>query len=320
MTRYREPDLSRVRTVAIGTRANKVDQTLLATAPGADRSFHAFFDSLPHVLAADHLRTVAAAIASASRARRGVVVLVGGHVIKVGLGPLLAGWIREGVVTHVALNGAAAIHDAELAAFGGTSEDVERGLKDGTFGMAEETGALMNAAINAAHAKQQGMGEGLAAALAGRTDLPGRDVSVLLACHQHQVPVTVHAALGAEIIHQHRDTDGAAIGATSHRDFRRLAGSLPDLHEGGVVLNLGSAVVLPEVFLKALSIARNLNDGKPAGFLAADFDMIRQYRPRMNVVERPTRDAGTGIMLTGHHEILFPLLVWAVADLRRSSP
>jgi hypothetical protein len=316
MTRYREPDLSRVRTVAIGTRPNKVDRTLLAQAPGDDRSFHAFLDGLPHVLAADHLRTVAAAIASAARDRRGVVVLVGGHVIKVGLGPLLARWIAQGIMTHVALNGAAAIHDFELAAFGGTSEDVERGLKDGTFGMAEETGAVMNAAINAAHQQNQGLGEGLASALANSSDLPGRDVSVLLACHQHGVPVTVHAAIGADIIHQHPLSDGAAVGATSHRDFRRLAGSLPDLDQGGVVLNLGSAVVLPEVFLKALSIARNLNAGKPAGFLAADLDMIRQYRSRMNVVERPTRDSGTGIMLTGHHEILFPLLVWAVEELR----
>lgn len=315
MSRYREPDLSRVRTVAIGTRPNKVDRTLLAQAPGDDHSFHGFLDSLPHVLAADHLRTVAAAIASAARAKRGVVVLAGGHVIKVGLGPLLARWIAQGIITHIALNGAAAIHDFELAAFGGTSEDVERGLKDGSFGMAEETGAAMNAAINAAHQQGQGLGEGLAAGLASRSELPGRDVSVLLACHRHGVPVTVHTTIGAEIIHQHPLSDGAAVGATSQRDFRRLAGSLPDLDQGGVVLNLGSAVVLPEVFLKALSIARNLNAGKPAGFLAADFDMIRQYRPRMNVVERPTRDSGTGIMLTGHHEILFPLLVWAVEDL-----
>ncbi|HWA59013.1 MAG TPA: hypothetical protein VG692_17275 [Gemmatimonadales bacterium] len=320
MSRYREPDLSRVRTVAIGSRANKVDRTLLAHAPAGDRSFHAFLDSLPHVLAADHLRTVAAAIASAARARRGMVVLIGGHVIKVGLGPLLAEWVRQGVVTHVAMNGAAAIHDFELAAFGGTSEDVEAGLKDGTFGMAEETGALMNTAISTAHRETQGLGEGLAAALAARGELPGDDVSVLLACHRAGVPVTVHAAIGAEIIHQHPLTDGAALGATSHRDFRRLAGSLPDLDQGGVVLNLGSAVVLPEVFLKALTISRNLNAGKPAGFLAADFDMIRHYRPRMNVVERPTRETGgKGIMLTGHHEILFPLLFWAVEDLRARS-
>jgi hypothetical protein len=313
---YREPDLRRLRTVAIGTRPNKVDRTLLARIPGPDRSFHAFLDSLPHILAADHLRTVAAAIASAAGAGRGVVLLVGGHVIKVGLGPLLADWVRQGIATHLALNGAAAIHDFELAAFGGTSEDVERGLKDGTFGMAEETGAEMNAAIRAAHAAGQGLGEGLADGLARRAQLPGAEISLLLACRERQIPITVHTAIGAEIIHQHPAADGAALGETSLRDFRRLAGSLPDLHEGGVVLNLGSAVLLPEVFLKALTIARNLGGGKPTGFLAADFDMIRHYRPRLNVVERPTRAGGTGLLITGHHELLLPLLAWAVRDAR----
>ncbi|MFN8647843.1 MAG: hypothetical protein U0104_13825 [Gemmatimonadales bacterium] len=314
MTGYREADLSRVRTVPIGDRPNKVDGSLLATPPGAQRSFGAFLDSLPHVLAADHLRQVAAAIASAARARRGVVALVGGHVIKVGLGPLLAAWVRDGILTHVALNGAAAIHDFELAAFGGTSEEVERGLGDGTFGMAEETGAELNRAVTAAHRAGWGFGEGLARDLAGRARLPGASASVLLACQAHGVPVTVHAAIGAEITHQHPAADGAALGETSHRDFRRLAGSLPDLHDGGVVLNLGSAVVLPEVFLKALTIARNLGDGKPSGFLAADFDMIRHYRPRMNVVERPTRAGGVGVQLTGHHEVMIPLLAWAVRE------
>ncbi len=314
MSGYREPDLTRLRTVAIGARANKVDQSLLATTPGSDRSFHAFLDSLPHVLAADHLRTVAAAMASARRASRGIVILAGGHVIKVGLGPILADWVRSGLVTHVALNGAAAIHDFELAAYGGTSEDVERGLSDGTFGMAEETGAEMNAAILAASAAGRGLGEGLGRALVARSSLPGGEASVLVACEKAGVPVTVHVAVGADIIHQHPKADGAAIGDTTHRDFRRLAGSLPDLGDGGVVLNLGSAVILPEVFLKALTIARNLANGQPTNFLAADFDMIRQYRPRLNVVERPTRGTGTGLLLTGHHEIMIPLLAWAVRD------
>jgi len=314
MSGYREPDLTRLRTVAIGARPNKVDRSLLASPPGTDRSFRGFLDSLPHVLAADHLRTVAAAMASAKRAGRGVIILVGGHVIKVGLGPLLAEWVATGLVTHIALNGAAAIHDYELAAFGGTSEDVERGLIDGTFGMAEETGAEMNAAIAAAHSAGRGLGEGLGQALTARSSLAGGDASVLVACERAGVPVTVHVAIGTDIIHQHPAADGAAIGETTHRDFRRLAGSLPDLHEGGVVLNLGSAVILPEVFLKALTIARNLDAGRPTGFLAADFDMIRQYRPRLNVVERPTRGAGTGLLLTGHHELMIPLLAWAVRD------
>ncbi len=320
MTDYREPDLSRLKTVPIGARPSKVDRALLATPPGDDRSFAAFLASLPHVLAADQFRRVAAAVAAAARGRRGVVLLLGGHVIKVGLGPLVAEWARLGIVTHVALNGAAAIHDYELAAFGGTSEEVEQGLADGTFGMAAETGAEMNAAILAAHRADRGLGEGLAAALAARRSLPGESGSILLACHRHGVPVTVHAAIGAEITHQHPSADGAAIGATSHRDFRRLAGSLPALHDGGVVLNLGSAVVLPEVFLKALTIARNLGEGRPTGFLAADFDMIRHYRPRMNVVERPTREGGTGILLTGHHELMIPLLAWAVREALEAVP
>jgi hypothetical protein len=309
---YREADLRRLTTVPVAGRRNKVDPSLLATPPGADRSFAAFLDSLPDVLAARDLRSVIAGVAGAARARRGVVLLVGGHVIKVGLGPLLRTLLARRVVTHVALNGAAAIHDFELAAFGGTSEDVESGLADGTFGMAEETGAEMNSAISAAAATSQGMGEGLARALAARRRLPGAEASVLLAALRYEVPVTVHAAIGAEIIHQHPAADGAAIGATSHRDFRRLAGSLPDLDEGGAVLNWGSAVLLPEVFLKALSIARNLNGGRPANFLAADFDMQRHYRPRVNVVQRPTRSGGSGYLLTGHHEIMIPLLVWGV--------
>lgn len=309
---YREADLSRLRTIPVAGRRNKLDASLLASPPGADRSFAAFLTALPDVLAARDLRAVVDAVAAAARGRRGVVLLVGGHVIKVGLGPLLRTLIARGVVTHVALNGAAAIHDFELAAFGGTSEDVESGLADGSFGMSEETGVEMNAAVAAAALAGQGMGEGLARALAVRSSLPGREASVLLAAEAHDVPITVHAAIGAEIIHQHPTADGAAIGDTSHRDFRRLAGSLPSLDQGGAVLNLGSAVVLPEVFLKALTIARNLGHGRPTHFVAADFDMQRHYRPRVNVVQRPTRAGGTGYQLTGHHELLLPMLVWGV--------
>jgi predicted ATPase len=310
---YNEADMGRVRTVPIGARHNKVDPSLLATPPGDDRSFSAFLDSLPDLLAARDLRAVIAGVAGARRADRAVVLLVGGHVIKVGLGPLLVDWLRRGVIAHLAFNGAAAIHDFELAAFGGTSEDVESGLADGTFGMAEETGAEMNAAVAAADRAGQGMGEGLARALAARATAPGGEASVLLAALRHDVPITVHAALGAEIIHQHPTADGAALGSTSLRDFRRLAGSLPALHQGGAVLNLGSAVVLPEVFLKALTVARNLGGGRPTHFLAADFDMQRHYRPRVNVVQRPTRAGGQGYLLTGHHELLLPLLFWGVS-------
>jgi hypothetical protein len=311
---YREADLSRLRTIPVAGRRNKVDSALLADPPTPSASFADFLDSLPDVLAARDLRAVIAGVAAAARQQRAVVLLLGGHVIKVGLGPLVNAWIELGVVSHLALNGAAAIHDFELTAFGATSEDVESGLADGSFGMAEETGAEMNAAITAAAAAGQGMGEGLAGALAARSSNPGISASVLLCALRHDVPVTVHAAIGAEIIHQHPKADGAALGSTGHRDFKRLAGSLIDLHDGGAVLNWGSAVILPEVFLKALTIARNLNQGRPTHFLAADLDMQRHYRPRLNVVQRPTRLGGSGYLLTGHHEIMIPLLVWGVVE------
>src|SRR5213594_1514886 len=311
MTDYREADFSRLKTVPIAQRPNKVDPSLFAHPPGGDASFTAFWDSLPDILAAKDLRVLARQLVKAA-GRRGVVAMLGGHVIKVGLGPLFGELIRRGVITHLALNGSAAIHDFELAAYGGTSEDVAAGLADGTFGMAEETGREMNAAIADGARAGQGMGEALVAYLTRRPQLAAPEVSVLLAAAERAVPVTVHATLGADIIHQHPAADGAALGATSHRDFKRLAGSLPALHDGGVVLNLGSAVVMPEVFLKALTVARNLGGGKPTGFTACDCDMQRHYRPRVNVVERPTLAGGLGIQLTGHHEILIPLLAWAV--------
>jgi deoxyhypusine synthase len=282
--------------------------------PGDDHSFHAFVESLPDVLVARDFRAVVDAIAGAARRGRGVVVMLGGHVVKTGLAPLLADLMRRGVITHVAMNGSAAIHDYEIARFGATSEDVAAGLRDGTFGMADETGREMNEAFVAGMRGAQGMGESLGRALEARSDLANPELSVLLAARRHGVPATVHAAIGAEIIHQHPAANGAAIGDTSHRDFRRLAASLDDLDDGGVVLNLGSAVIMPEVFLKALTIARNLNAGRPQGFVSVDLDMQRHYRPRMNVVQRPTLHSGKGYEITGHHEIMVPLLVWAVID------
>jgi hypothetical protein len=311
MTEYREADVSRLKTVPIAQRPNKVDPSLLAHPPAGDRDFAAFWSSLPNLLAAKDMRELVQQLARAT-GRRAVVVMLGGHVIKVGLGPLLRELVRRGVITHLALNGSAAIHDFELAAYGGTSEDVAAGLADGSFGMAEETGREMNAAIADGARAGKGMGEALTDYLARRPRLVAPEASLLLGAAERAVPVTVHATVGADIIHQHPAADGAALGATSHRDFKRLAGSLPALHDGGVVLNLGSAVVMPEVFLKALTVARNLNEGRPTGFTACDCDMQRHYRPRVNVVERPTLGGGRGIQLTGHHEIVIPLLTWAV--------
>src|SRR5216110_4031282 len=230
MTHYREADFSRLKTVPIAQRPNKVDPSLLAHPPGGDSSFTAFWDSLPDILAAKDLRTVARQMAKAT-GRRGIVAMLGGHVIKVGLGPLVRELIRRGVITHLALNGSAAIHDFELAAYGGTSEDVAAGLADGTFGMAEETGREMNAAIAERARAGQGLGEALVEALRRRAGLAAPEASLLLAARERGVPVTVHAAVGADIIHQHPTADGAALGATSHRDFKRLAASLPALHD-----------------------------------------------------------------------------------------
>jgi hypothetical protein len=290
-----------------------------ASPPGKDRSFSAFLKSLPDVLVARDFLRVVNAIASAAKKKRAVVAMLGGHIVKTGLAPLLIDLMNRGVITHLAMNGSAAIHDYEIARFGATSEDVARGLVDGTFGMAEETGRGMNEAFSAGMKNGWGMGEALARALE-ETSLSNPELSVLMAASRLGIPCTVHAALGAEIIHQHPAADGAAIGDTSHRDFRRLAASLAALHDGGVVLNLGSAVIMPEVFLKALTIARNLNDGKPTGFTTCDLDMQRHYRPRVNVVQRPTQGSGKGYEITGHHEIMVPLLVWGVVEAIDNHP
>lgn len=281
-----------------------------------DRSFGAFLRSLPDVLAARDVRRVIDAVAQAA-GQRAVVVMLGGHIVKTGIAPLLLELAHRKVITHFALNGSAAIHDYEVARWGGTSEDVAAGLRDGSFGMAEETGREMNDAFVRGAAAGWGMGESLVRALAERTDLRHPELSLLRGAHDAAVGVTVHAAIGAEIIHQHPGADGAAIGATSHRDFRRLAAALPALQDGGVVLNLGSAVIMPEVFLKALTIARNLGKGRPTNFTTCDFDMLRHYRPRVNVVQRPTLAGGAGFEITGHHELMIPLLVWGVLERMR---
>jgi hypothetical protein len=285
--------------------------------PSGDRSFRAFLRALPDVLAARSFVQVVDAIVAAARAQRAVVAMLGGHVVKTGLAPVILDLMHRRVVTHVAMNGSAAIHDYEIARFGATSEDVAAGLRDGTFGMADETGREMNETFRSAHGRGEGMGEGLARALTeadSQGDLTNPELSIMLGAHRLGITPTVHAAIGAEIIHQHPAADGASIGATSHRDFRRLAHSLIGLDRGGVVLNVGSAVIMPEVFLKALTISRNLHDGRPNDFVACDLDMVRHYRPRMNVVERPTLHGGVGYEITGHHEIMVPLLAWAVID------
>ena len=314
-----EADLSRLRTVPIARRPSKVAAEEFAHPPSTDRSFRAFLDALPDILVARDFRKVVAAVVSAAKAGRGVVLMLGGHVVKTGLSPVIIELMRRRVVTHIAMNGSAAIHDYEVARFGATSEDVAAGLRDGTFGMADETGRGLNEAFILGRDQQLGMGEAVAVALSREPVLAHPELSLLLQAHQLEVSATVHAALGAEIVHQHPSADGAAIGDTSLRDFRRLAASLTSLHDGGVVLNVGSAVIMPEVFLKALTIARNLNEGRPIGFTTCDLDMQRHYRPRVNVVQRPVLAGGQGFEITGHHEIMVPMLAWAIIEQLESA-
>lgn len=310
-----------LRRVPVASRPDKVDTDDFASPPTVGGSFHEFLDSLPRILQADAFRAVSRAVADAASAGRTCLWMLGGHVVKTGLNPILIDLMERGAVTHIAVNGSTVIHDYEACRWGGTSEDVEAGLTDGTFGMAEETGRDMNLAIVRGAAAGTGLGQALADDLAARDDNRHPEISLLLAARRLGVGLTVHAAIGAEIIHQHPEADGAAIGASSYADFLALSRALAGLDGGGVVLNVGSAVLLPEVFLKALTIRRNLENGRPRDFVAADFDMIRHYRPRVNVVERPTRTGGgRGYQITGHHEIMIPLLAWAVAEALDTKP
>jgi hypothetical protein len=309
MAKYKQIDLSAVRTISIRSRKSKVSPKDFARPidPRKD-SVAGFIDSLPRILAADELRRLVDDIDRSRRKKKPVVFMIGAHVIKVGLSALIIDLVQRGVVTHVAMNSAAAIHDVETAMWGQTSEDVAVNILDGKFGMARETGEFINKAlVKAMTESDEGYGEALARKLIA-LKAPNQSLSILAGCYREGVPVTVHAAIGTDIVHQQPTMDGAATGETSFRDFKILANSVKDLTGGGVVLNIGSAVILPEVFLKALTVARNLGF-KAEGFTTANFDMIRQYRPQVNVVERPTQRHGHGYNFVGHHEIMVPLLV-----------
>jgi deoxyhypusine synthase len=309
--KLRPIDPLRARTRKIGTLARKVRRSQFAAPLKAGASIGEFIAALPAALAANDFRDLARAIAAARRGRRTVLLMMGAHPLKVGLGPLLCELIRDGTVSAIATNGAAIIHDFELALAGRTSEDVAAELIDGSFGMVEETGAFLSAAAKLAQCDGIGLGAAVGREIA-RAGLKYRAGSVFAVAHEMGVPATVHVTLGADIIHMHPAADGASIGAASMADFHRLTAVIATLARG-VVVNLGSAVVMPEVFLKALNLARNLGH-RVDRFTAADMDFIRNYRPRMNVVERPTQGGGRGIVLTGHHEIMFPLLIAAVRE------
>jgi hypothetical protein len=307
---YEPFDLSGVRTYPLKSRPSKARAEDFARPLQAGASVGEFLDSLPNMLAASELKAVARAIVAAPAQGSGVVWGLGAHVIKTGLGPVLIDLMERGLVSAIATNGAAVIHDFEIALSGATSEDVDRTLGPGTFGMADETGRLLNGAINEGVARGLGLGQAVATYLHDRSPQHAR-VSVLAAAGRLGIPVTVHVAIGTDIIHMHPAASGAALGEGSLRDFRYFVTNITRL-ERGVFLNCGSAVVLPEVFLKAVALSRNR--GVPlAGLTTVNLDFIRSYRPQTNVVARPTAGtAGHGYSLVGHHEIMIPLLAAAV--------
>jgi hypothetical protein len=307
---YLDFDLSGVRTYPLKSRASKVSVEGFGrpVAPGA--TVGEFLDGLPGFLAASDLKAVAQAVADAKRTDGGVVWGIGGHVIKTGLAPVLIDLMERGFVSAIATNGSAVIHDFEIALAGSTSEDVDRTLGPGTFGMADETGRLLNGAINDGVAKGLGIGQAVSRYLHDRSPQHARS-SVLAAAGRLGIPVTVHVAIGTDIIHMHPAASGAALGEGSLRDFRYFASNVARL-EHGVFLNCGSAVVLPEVFLKAVALARNRGVGLDA-LTTVNLDFVRMYRPQTNVVSRPVAGtAGRGYSIVGHHEIMIPLLAAAI--------
>jgi hypothetical protein len=300
-SRHREADLKSVRKVAADQRKNLVERDMLGRPGGG---FENWLDRLPDILAARGLRQLVESLARAAASGRPAVWLLGGHVIKTGVSPHLIRFMEKGYASVLAMNGATAIHDCEMALYGATSEDVAENLKDGSFGMIAETATFFAEAMRAGEEEELGLGECLGRALDA---VPGGEGSLLAAAWRLERPATVHVSLGADILHQHPEIHERRVGELSLRDFRILAALLQELDSDSVVVNLGSAVMGPEVFLKALTVARNLG-AEAAGFTACNLDMIQHYRPSRNILHRPTAGGGRAIALTGHHEIMIPLL------------
>lgn len=312
MSKYEQIDLARVKTYPVQQRFSKVHREELARPFRRGDFFETFYDSLPNILAARELRELVQHLLAARAQGKPIIVMMGAHVIKVGLSPILVDLMQRGFITCLAMNGAGVVHDTELALFGQTSEEVAEGLADGSFGMAAETGEFINGTVARARGREVGLGEAMGEAL---VKAPGAGVklSLLANAYAREVPATVHVGIGTDIIHQHPNADGAAYGELSYRDFKIFAAQVARLNQGGVVLNLGSNVLLPEVFLKALTVVRNI--APPVNnFFTANFDMFNHYRPRMNVVQRPTLQGGKGYNFIGHHEIMIPLLAAALKE------
>ncbi len=303
-------DTSKIKSYSIKGRESKVRINDFAKPYKKGGSFQDFFASLPNILSSKHFRDVAASIVQARKDGRPVMLGMGAHSIKVGLNPVIIDLMERRIVTSLSLNGAGIIHDFELAFIGQTSEDVDKEILSGAFGMAEETGSMINESI-----KSAGADEGIGAAV-GRmihsSGFPYRDKSLLAAGYRLGVPVTVHVAIGTDIIHMHPSFDGRTTGEAAQRDFHTFCSLVSEL-EGGVYINLGSAVLLPEIFLKAVTLVRNLGH-RLQHFTTVNMDFVQHYRPNTNVVRRPTQGGGRGFAITGHHEIMFPLLAAAVIE------
>src|SRR5436305_3439436 len=312
MSRYRFAPLAfdGISTYPLASRPSKVTTADFAQPVREDSSLKDFLAGLPNILAAHELKALAASIREARRRGRAIIFGLGGHVIKTGLAPLLIDLMARGCVTALAMNRAAMIHDFEIAIAGQTSEDVDATLGSGQFGMAEETGRVVNDAIRAGARNDIGMGEALGRQLE-EMNATHAGASLLCSAYAAQIPVTVHVAIGTDIVDIHPRADGASVGQTSYYDFRLLCAIVRELDGGGVYLNLGSAVLLPEVFLKSVTVVRNLGY-KLEEFTTANFDFLQHYRPLTNVVRRPVASTGRGFAFTGHHEIMIPLLAAAI--------
>lgn len=308
---FKPIDLRQVKTYPLSERKSKVSTADFAETWEKGASYLDFLDSLPDVLAGRDIKTIISSIATAFQEKRTVVLAMGAHVIKVGLNPVVIDLMEHGVITAIAMNGAGIIHDLEIAMAGKTSEDVAETIANGTFGMAQETCDFLSAALDHAENTSAGLGESVGLTII-RENLPFLDKSILAAATRLGIPVTVHVAIGTDIVHMHPGFDAKAAGGATHRDFRTFTSIIATL-EKGVFLNVGSAVILPEVFLKALTLARNLGHNLD-DFTTVNMDFIRHYRPMTNVVNRPTAKGGQGFNLTGHHEIMFPLIAAGVIE------
>lgn len=309
--KYKPIDLKGLKTYSIRDRKSKVSIDKSAQLPEKGKSFKDFINGLPDFLAASDLKQVVQAVVKAHKNKKPVILGMGAHPIKVGLSPLIINLMQRGVITAIATNGACIIHDFEMAFAGQTSEDVAAELCSGAFGMAKETGQMLNNAITTGVKNGHGIGRSIGEFI-DSSDFTLKDKSIFREGARLDLPVTVHIAVGSDIIHMHPEADGASIGEGSLRDFRLLTSVVADL-EGGVYINLGSAVILPEVFLKALTSARNLGN-KVEEFTTVNMDFIQHYRPKVNVLHRPTMMKGRCFALTGHHEIMFPLLAGMIVE------